>query len=207
MLCDQRARCRSPRKTPMRAHFPRRTLDSDWTARCHMRRRTSCLSCFRSRTYCSALPYSKTQVTRSPCSTPPSESAAGCVNVEPASGFDSVYARNDRRVMWPPLRQRGAPAWHPLSGCPVTQSPYYPAAARPVSPHSVASWPWRGSLDDPSRLRDSVVAAVRGVGGQSLVERSRKTAAGRAQIGTQKVGTGSVWPMKRASTFERRLEG
>ena len=166
-----------------------------------MRRRTSCLSCFRSRTYCSALPYSKTQVTRSPCSTPPSESAAGCVNGEPASGFDSVYARNDRRVMWPPLRQRGAPAWHPLCGCPVTQSPYYPAAARPVSPHSVASWPWRGSLDDPSRLRDSVVAAVRGGRGvKSSVERSRKTAAGRAQIGTQKVGTGSVWPMKRGST-------
>jgi hypothetical protein len=25
--------------------------------------------------------------------------------------------------MWPPLRQRPTPAWHPLSGCPVTRLP------------------------------------------------------------------------------------
>ena len=127
MLCYRRARRRSPRKTPMRARFPRRTLDSDWTARCHTRRRTSCLSCFRSHTYCNASLYSKPQVTGSPCSTPPYGSAGGCVKGEPVSGFDSVYARNGRRVMWSPLRQRRTPAWHPLSGCPVTQSPCYPA--------------------------------------------------------------------------------
>ena len=68
---DQRARRRSPRKMPMRARFPRRSLDSDWTARCHTRRRTSCLSCFRSHTYCNASPYSKPQVTGSHCSTLP----------------------------------------------------------------------------------------------------------------------------------------
>jgi hypothetical protein len=174
MLCDQRARCRSPRKTPMRAHFPRRTLDSDWTARCHMRRRTSCLSCFRSRTYCSALPYSKPQVTRSPCSTPPSESAAGCVNVEPASGFDSVYARNDRRVMWPPLLERRTPAWHPLFGCPVTRSPSYPEAA---SPHSFASWPWpRGGLDG----RQLGARPLRGAGEYGRIVWLRDRGNGRA---------------------------
>ena len=29
--------------------------------------------------------------------------------------------------MWPPLRQRRTPTWHPLSGCPVTRLPCYPA--------------------------------------------------------------------------------
>jgi len=53
----ERARCRNPRKTPMRAHFLRRTSHSDWTASCHRQRRTSYLSCFRSRTYCNASPY------------------------------------------------------------------------------------------------------------------------------------------------------
>ena len=107
---DQRARRRSPRKMLRRARFPHRTSDSDRKANCHRQRRISCPSCFRSRTYCSALPYSKIQVTRSPCSTLPYGSAGGCVKGELASGFDSVYARNGRCVMWPPLRQRRTPA-------------------------------------------------------------------------------------------------
>jgi hypothetical protein len=38
----------------MKAHFPRRTSDRDGTAGFHTRRRTSYLSCFRSRTWCNA---------------------------------------------------------------------------------------------------------------------------------------------------------
>jgi hypothetical protein len=134
MQRDQRARCDSLRKTPMRAHFPRRISDSVWISGCHTRRRISCPSCFRSRTLRNASCYPEDLATRSPCSTPPSESAAGCVKGEPALGFDSVYARNARCVTWPPLRQRRTPAWRPLSGYKVTQLP-----ASPASPRSVAA--------------------------------------------------------------------
>jgi hypothetical protein len=132
-------------------------LDSDWTAGCHIRRRISCPSCFRSHTSCNASPYSENQATRSPCSTPPYGSAAGCVKDEPASGFDSVYGR---RVMWPPLRQLPDRCLATPFGLPGHRL----ARVRPASPHSVASWPWRGRLDDPpSSLGRQGSAGGRGV--------------------------------------------
>ena len=129
----------------MRTHFPRRTSDSEWTAGCHTRRRTSCLSCFRSRTYCNASPYTKTQVTGSPCSTPPYGSAAGCVKANRRAGFDSVHARNRRRVMWSPLRQCCTPAWRPASGC---RSPSYPAPPTPPRRTRLLPGFSRGGLDN-----------------------------------------------------------
>src|SRR5882672_7218046 len=51
---DQRARCHIPRKTPMWGHFASCTSNSDGTADCHTQRRSSCASCFRSRTCCNA---------------------------------------------------------------------------------------------------------------------------------------------------------
>jgi hypothetical protein len=90
-----------------------------------------------------------------------------------------------RRVMCPPLRQRRTPAWHPF---PAARSLDQPAATRPASPHSVASWPWPRRSRRPTGFEDSVPPAVRGgTEVKSLVERSRKTAAGRAPKILEKV--------------------
>jgi hypothetical protein len=126
---DQRARRRSPRKMLRRARFPHRTSDSDWKANCRRQRRISCPSCFRSRTYCSALPYSKIQVTRSPCSTLPYGKRRGM-----RKGRTGVRLRLRLRKERP-LRDVAAASAAPdpclTPPFPATRSPAYPAPRPP----------------------------------------------------------------------------
>jgi len=51
-----------------------------------------------------------------------------------------------------------------------------PASSTPPRRSSVTSWPWRASLDDPTKLRALVAAAVPGVGGQMSDRRVAETA-------------------------------
>jgi hypothetical protein len=164
MPLDQRARCRSPRKMLRRARFPHRISDSDWKADCRRQRRISCPSCFRPRTYYSALPYSKTQVL--------------ALLVAPRRRKRSgMYKRRTgarlrlrlRKEL--PLRDAAAasaapdPCLAPPFRLPVTQPP----SAHPPRLAALGCFVALARRSRrPAQPRDMVVAAVRGVGGAKV---------------------------------------
>jgi hypothetical protein len=69
------------------------------------------------------------------------------------------------------------------------------------SPHSVASHPGRGSLDDPPGFEPRSLRQRGGRGAECLFEGSRKRLAAPAQIGTQEVRYN--FPIKRLSKKEK----